>query len=212
MQKIIFIICLLFASSLYITDLNAQRSRNNTRNQRGFNNPESGASNITDRLFIGGSFGGSASTNYVFFDISPMLGYRVTDRLSIAAGPVYNYYNAPSRPAFNLWGASFMGRVDVLKDFLGQGQDLFFQGEVQNLWFKEKGSGCTNSMRRLPIGGGVRLGGRLNLVGILMYDILWGADGGGGSNSVNCDSNSAQWRRFLFDTPLIYRLGVNIGI
>jgi len=47
-----------------------------------------------------------------------------------------------------------------------------------------------------------------------MYDIMWNADGGGGNQVTvpGCSADSAAWRRFLFDSPLIYRLGVNIGI
>ncbi|GIV27488.1 MAG: hypothetical protein KatS3mg027_1302 [Bacteroidia bacterium] len=76
-----------------------------------------------NKISIGGNFAFFASTNASFVDISPLIGYRLTDMILVGAGPVYTYYSSNqygTRFSFNMYGFRTMGRVYFL-------QSLFFQ-------------------------------------------------------------------------------------
>ena len=48
---------------------------------------------LKDKLFFGGGFGLSFSSNYDFFSLSPIIGYRVNQRLATGLSIVYRYTN-----------------------------------------------------------------------------------------------------------------------
>ena len=48
-----------------------------------------------DRLFFGGGFGLTVGS-VTHVDISPMVGYRITDRFSAGIGLSYQYYKYPA--------------------------------------------------------------------------------------------------------------------
>jgi hypothetical protein len=45
------------------------------------------------RLFTGGSLGASFGNSDIYFEISPLLGYKVTDMMRVGAGFNYQYFN-----------------------------------------------------------------------------------------------------------------------
>jgi hypothetical protein len=64
---------------------------------------------IKDRIFTGGGFGLSFSTNYDFFSLSPLIGYRVTQRLAAGASIIYRrttYKFVTPKISTNDWGLS----------------------------------------------------------------------------------------------------------
>ncbi len=140
-------------------DLTAQRG---TRGSRAGNNqimedPTRNSTSITDRLFVGGRFGGSISSfnsqGQSYLDLSPILGYRFTDRLAAGLGPVFTYYSLNGN-SLTIWGGRVMGRFDILKDVdIDLLDRLFAQAEIQSLVYKDD-FGNRQGIRRFPIGGG----------------------------------------------------------
>lgn len=49
-------------------------------------------SSFSERLFVGGSFGLQFGS-ITLVDVSPMVGYRITDRLAVALGGTYQFYS-----------------------------------------------------------------------------------------------------------------------
>ncbi len=68
-----------------------------------------------DRLVFGGDIGLSLGT-YTYINVSPAVGYRVTNRLTVGLGPIYiyqndNYYNYES----SMYGAKLLTSFTVLR-------------------------------------------------------------------------------------------------
>ncbi len=49
---------------------------------------------LGQRLFLGGDFGLALGRQQAFVVVSPLVGYRASERLSVGAGPVFQYYRA----------------------------------------------------------------------------------------------------------------------
>jgi hypothetical protein len=48
---------------------------------------------IGDKLYFGGGLGFSGNSSWVTFSISPIVGYKITERLSAGVGISYQYTN-----------------------------------------------------------------------------------------------------------------------
>ncbi len=77
-------IFLLLLSLARITPLTAQT---HSRDSIPYSRPA-----FKDRLFIGGNFGVQFG-NVTLVDVSPLVGYRITERLATAVGVIYQYYH-----------------------------------------------------------------------------------------------------------------------
>ncbi|MDB5261274.1 MAG: hypothetical protein JWQ14_555 [Adhaeribacter sp.] len=96
--------------------------------------PVSSKPSLRDKLFVGGSgdLGFSSNSYYGnFFNIgaSPLLGYRITKRIALGPGLVYNYYSL-SGNSFSDYGAKVFTQIIVYKAFFlhGEHQILNTQG------------------------------------------------------------------------------------
>ncbi len=79
---------------------------------------------LSDRLILGGSFGLQFGT-YTNINLSPILGYKVTDNLVLGAGPTYiytsvNYSNY--RYKYSVYGGRLYGRQRVIDNFYVQAE------------------------------------------------------------------------------------------
>jgi len=75
--------------------------------------------NIRDKVFFGGNLGAQFGTN-TMINVSPLVGYKLTDKISIGTQFIYNYVNlqySNYRYKDNIFGYSAFGRVFVFKDF-----------------------------------------------------------------------------------------------
>ncbi len=86
---------------------------------------------ISDRIFFGGDFWLSIGTN-TYIDIAPLIGYKITPRLSAGLGPIYifqkdrlNYldtiinnigYYRTYNIKYNTYGGRFFMTYDLIKD------------------------------------------------------------------------------------------------
>jgi hypothetical protein len=83
---------------------------------------------FSDRLVFGGDIGLSVGT-YTYINLSPAIGYRVTDRLTVGLGPIYIYenyknYNLES----SMYGAKVITSFTVLR-----GTDINPNFQIGNL-------------------------------------------------------------------------------
>ncbi len=73
-----------------------------------------------DRVVFGGNFGASVGSNQSLIALSPSVGYRVTEKLTLGTGVIYQYYRYKFSTLdfkFNNYGARFYGSYQ-LNDFL----------------------------------------------------------------------------------------------
>jgi hypothetical protein len=137
------------------------------------------------RLYFGGNFGLSFG-DFTFINISPIVGYRITNMFS--AGAVVNfiyqsskYYSGPNQTTTNNYGYAGLGvfgRFQPLRFLL-----LSVQPETNYIWgtikvtdpngnydYKQPGQFVPS----LLIGGGVAIptGGRGSMIAMLQYDVI----------------------------------------
>lgn len=91
------------------------------------------------RVFYGGNLGMNFGAVTVI-DVSPEIGYRITNRLSAGLGATYIYYrNNVSDEVFNIWGLRQFASFTLIKDFsniLPFGKDiggLLLYGEINSM-------------------------------------------------------------------------------
>ncbi|MGB3182260.1 MAG: hypothetical protein WBB45_12770 [Cyclobacteriaceae bacterium] len=83
---------------------------------------------IDDRIFFGGSF----SVNFfngIFIDVSPLIGYKVTDRFSTGVGVTYKYLKTDQRGidySTSIYGGRLFSRYNIYRNF-------FLHGEYENI-------------------------------------------------------------------------------
>ncbi|MCB0514517.1 MAG: hypothetical protein R2798_07425 [Chitinophagales bacterium] len=144
-----------------------------------------------NKVFVGGGLGFSFGT-ITMIDISPMFGYHFTPKLSAGAGFNYQHYRdkryTPTYK-YSVTGPQAFGRYLVLSN-------IYLHGEYQHLTYKDNFS-QRQTQARLPLGGGFRqkIAGNSYLLMEVLYDVLY-----------NQNVNS------LYNSPLIIRGGVNIGL
>jgi hypothetical protein len=79
---------------------------------------------LSERLILGGSFGLSLGT-YTSVNLSPILGYKVTDNLVLGAGPTYLYNSVNYRNykyKYSVYGGRLYGRQRVFDNFYAQAE------------------------------------------------------------------------------------------
>ena len=138
-----------------------------------------------NRWYWGGSLGANIG-NTTFIDVSPLIGYRITEAFSIGAGYTFNYISGNGQ-SVTLNGLRSLARYDVLPT-------LFLQAEVEGLRYTFNGQEG-QFVTRLPVGGGYRqrMGGNSFFVIEALYDLLYD----------EADN--------LYPNPLILRMGGTIG-
>lgn len=126
---------------------------------------------IRANFYTGGNVGAQFGT-ITFINLSPVLGYKITEDLSVAAGPIYYYlnYNALgySYP-FSAYGARVFGRYFVYHDF-------FLQAEYETL--NGKWDYAKNRFYIPSFFGGVgyrqNIGSNLSINFMVMWNFLQG--------------------------------------
>jgi len=173
-------------------NIEAQNRTNSNNRNNNINNNElrRGGLKITDRMFVGGNVGASlGNTATSFVEISPLLGYKITEKFAAGAGITYQFFGQrQNNYKATVLGWRTLARYDIWKNA------LFAQTEYEVLNYRENG-GDPFRIRRWPIGGGYRqnIGGRSAITAILMRDLLW-------------DENASP-----YGSPWITRIGVNVG-
>lgn len=153
-----------------------------------------------ERIFIGGNIGFQADNISIMFNISPVIGYRVTNRVTAGLGLTYQYYRDSSRfggqdysATTHIYGGNVFARYLVTRYIFAQ-----TEFEALNLDNRRFGSESTDENRfweyNYFVGGGYRayLGPRTYLNLTVLY---------------NLNSNSVVY----FQNP-IFRVGVDVRL
>lgn len=88
---------------------------------------EQGQKSFKDRIYFGGNFNLQFG-RVTFIDISPLMGYMVTDRFSVGPGITYQYLNYKwlNNYKTHIYGGRFFGRYNI-------GQQFFAHSEIEAL-------------------------------------------------------------------------------
>ncbi len=125
-----------------------------------------------EKLIYGGNFGFFFSANGSFIDISPLIGVKITDKLSVSVGPVYNYLSS-TNGAYRYSTSIYGGRAQAMYFVLPQ---LFAQVGIDVLNRNNPFVSDPNSRVNIQnywVGGGYRqnLGGALSVQASILYNL-----------------------------------------
>ena len=144
-----------------------------------------------DKLFFGGGLGLSFG-NPNYFDIAPIVGYKITEKISAGVGITYQYYDynyGSYNFSTNVYGGSVFGRYYFTNN-------LFAHGEIEYLNLAD----FNNMEKRIGVesvlgGAGYiqRVSDNAGIVAMVLY-------------------NFTQSEYSPYASPIIFRLGLNIGI
>lgn len=129
-------------------------------------------SNWQDRVYFGGGFGLSGGSWGTSIRLSPMVGYMLSNRVSLGVGATYEYYrykDAIFDYTDNRYGGMLFGRVNLAGQIFGYGEYSFINYSY---------GGDNNDRRtvaRLPVGLGLSqpIGPRSAFNIIAAYDLLY---------------------------------------
>ena len=77
--------------------------------------------NFLDKVFVGGNVGLQFGT-VTFVEVSPLVGYRFTDKISAGIGITYEYYHYQDRYydfKTNVYGGRVFGRYNFTENLFG---------------------------------------------------------------------------------------------
>jgi hypothetical protein len=154
---------------------------------------EEKAYSLSDHLVYGGNLGLSFG-NLTNIGISPMVGYKVTDRFIPGVGGSYNYIKI-KYPGYPTQTAQIYGGCVFAKYFITE--NIFAHAEYEVLngewdpWFRP---GVRYNLSSVLVGGGYResFGGLSSYV-LLLYNVTQGPDS-------------------PYPSPLIIRVGMAVGL
>lgn len=125
-----------------------------------------------ERLYTGGNFSASFGT-FTYVDVSPIIGYMVTEDFSVGLGGKYVYigFNGTPRSSTSIYGGSTFTRYLILENFLAHAEFQALSVKVQEPF--------TGELKRklIPVGlvgGGYKqsMGGSSYFQIMLLYDVI----------------------------------------
>ncbi len=133
-------------------------------------------SKFTDRLYFGGGMGLSGGSWGTSISLSPIVGYMVSNRLSVGVGATYQFYKYQDNYydyQDNRYGGSVFARMNLFKQIFAYGEYSFLNYSI---------NGDTNNrdtVNRLPLGLGFsqRMGTRSSFNIVAAYDMLYEVNG-----------------------------------
>ena len=155
--------------------------------------PPPPASDWKSRLFFGGGVGASfGDVDYV--EVSPLVGFRVTNRLSTGVGVFYRWKNDDrfnSSVDTQDWGASLFGRLVLFRGIFAHAEYEYVDYEYLTV----TGTGSDTDTNVLGGLGFSRGAGRAGFYALALYNFSYDED----------DLLEP------YDSPWIYRVGVSVG-
>ena len=115
-----------------------------------------------ERMTFGGGIGGSLGERYSSVNVSPLIGYKFTDKFFGGTRLIYNYYSVPNRGGFSNYGYGILSRYFIKSN-------IFAHAEYQDIFYK----GNNSNRIRIPailIGGGYY---NRPITFSVLYDLLW---------------------------------------
>jgi hypothetical protein len=167
------IIVLIIAASATTDEICAQENR------------RSPAPAPAERIFLGGNFGLQLGT-YAYLEFSPVAGYWLAPRISVAAGPSFKYYKDPYGSS-DVWGWKGYTRFAIINDLSNiipsaLGISFYLHGEFESLSFKTSYLGIQSDAQRQQVNtafAGAGMSQPLGSRGNINFTLLWVVDDGG---------------------------------
>ncbi len=128
---------------------------------------------LWEKIYIGGNFGLQLGT-YTYIDISPLVGYRFTNRFSAGPGIAYRYLSIRNVGSNSIYGAKVFARYIVGKQFF-----IHTEYESLNTQLYERFAGRDRIVREwIPgffVGGGISqpVGNRAAFMIYGLYNLLY---------------------------------------
>lgn len=143
-----------------------------------------------DKVFIGGNMGLSFGTNYSYLNLSPNLGYKLTEKMSVGTGVSY-IYTKTNGIDFHDYGANVFTRYRVF-------DQIFAMAQYEVLSYDyglERGRDIYSTVL---VGGGLvqPIGANANFIVSVLYNLLYDVD------SLNNGP---------YSSPLVVSGGVSLG-
>ncbi len=162
-------------------------------------NSSSKSNDWQDRIVVGGNLGAQFGAS-TYVEVSPIVGYKVTDMFTAGVGFTYQYfsqnYNDPTI-TFDNKGYVYGPRVFLQHDLV---YGLFAHVEYEYAWYKFKYEDAnlgefSGAVPALFLGGGYNyyISDNAKFQIMALYDVLHGANS-------------------LYYSPLVFRMGINIGL
>ncbi len=130
--------------------------------------------NFWDRVYTGGGIGLQFGSQ-TFVNISPLVGYRLTEKLSVGLSATYIYYRYKNpNPAFsyssNIYGGSVFSRYLIFENLFAHVEYEVLRLEARDNVSRLLG---TKDVTSILVGGGYRqmLGDRSSINLILLYNL-----------------------------------------
>lgn len=158
-------------------------------------------SSFTDKIFVGGGFGAGFG-DYTFINVSPIIGYRITPRLSSGIRlmyqyTTYDYYFGGDKFKFegNDYGAALFARFLVKGPFFLQAEYEYLNYE--NVYYYD-GSSFRSSFDSFMAGGGISqpIGGKAFFFLTALYNFSY---------------SSTNYYRNPYNSPWVFRVGITAG-
>ncbi len=153
-----------------------------------------------DRLYTGGNMGFNVANSWVFLELSPYVGYRVTEDFSVGVGAKYLYYGSKQWGIrYTIYGGGVFSRYAFT-------ENLFAHAEFERLSVPTFNSTINERVNANMLFAGAgysnMLGARSSVQILLLYDFIQ-------------DPYSPYIGSYIFGPqgpPIIYRLGFSFGI
>lgn len=124
---------------------------------------------ILEKLYFGGNFGLQFGT-ITYIDVSPLVGYRITERISAGVGITYQYYHYKDKSynfSTNVFGGRVFGRYLFTEHLLGHAEYEYLNLEAFDLYPRRR-----VGVESLLAGGGYiqSFGTNSSFVALLLYN------------------------------------------
>lgn len=151
-----------------------------------------------DRIFTGGGFGLSFGSYSTFVSVSPLVGYRITDKLAAGVGFQYRYTKYKQyTPSFstNDYGTNIFVRYNVYSPFFLHAEYEYLNYQLINSLGEKSRSGYNSVMA----GGGIfqPVGRRAGFYVMALYNFSY--------------TDPLPGEFSPYDSPLILRAGITAG-
>lgn len=167
--------------------------------------PQQQKSSFKEKVFFGGGLGAGFG-NYTYVNVSPIIGYRITPRLSAALRLMYqyttfDYFDYQDQETKNYSGNDFGIGGFVRFSLFGP---IYLQAEYEHLIYDElyyDGTTSRSNFDSFMAGGGIAqpVGGKAFLFLTAMYNFSYE------------NFNQTNVYRVPYDSPWVIRVGITAG-
>tara|TARA_X000000950_G_C13782364_1_gene605689 strand:- start:380 stop:964 length:585 start_codon:yes stop_codon:yes gene_type:complete len=158
-----------------------------------------------DRLFTGGNFGFNISNGLMYFEIAPILGYKVNDKLSAGVSGKYLYWGPTDKGSpflsYKYYGGGLFSRYKLTNSIIASAEYELLNVQDLNPISGSYGERTFSNVFLLGAGYTNEIMNNVNVQLFLLYDII-------------DDPNSPYRYNYILGPngiPVIYRIGFSIG-